>query len=66
MKANRRSVEMANELYNRGLIDFLNVLESQRQLFNSEEQLIISERNLSSDLVALYKALGGGWEEIGK
>lgn len=63
VKANRRSVEMASELYNRGLIDFLSVLEAQRALFASEDQLITSEKSLSSYLVALYKSLGGGWEE---
>lgn len=62
VKANRRAVEMSNELYIRGVIDFLNVLEAERSLFQSEEQLIISEQNLSADLVGLYKALGGGWE----
>jgi len=62
VKANRRAVEMATELYTRGVIDFLSVLEAQRSLFASEEQLIISEKNLSANLVALYKALGGGWE----
>jgi outer membrane protein TolC len=53
---------MATELYTRGVIVFLSVLEAQRSLFASEEQLIISEKNLSANLVALYKALGGGWE----
>ena len=62
VRANRRAVEMATELYTRGVIDFLSVLEVQRSLFASEEQLIISEKNLSANLVALYKALGGGWE----
>jgi multidrug efflux system outer membrane protein len=62
VRANRRAVEMSNELYTRGVIDFLNVLDAQRALFVAEEQLIISEKNLSADLVALYKALGGGWE----
>ena len=62
VKANRRAVEMSNELYTRGVIDFLNVLDAQRALFVAEEQLVISEKNLSENLVALYKALGGGWE----
>lgn len=62
VKANRRAVEMSNELYTRGVIDFLNVLDAQRALFLAEEQLVISEKNLSEDLVALYKALGGGWQ----
>ena len=60
--ANRRAVEMANDLYTRGLIDFLNVLETQRQLYSSESDLAQSEANMASNLVALYKALGGGWE----
>ena len=62
VKANRRAVEMSNELYTRGVIDFLNVLDAQRALFVAEEQLVISEKNLSENLVALYKTLGGGWE----
>jgi outer membrane protein TolC len=43
-------------------VDFLNVLESQRQLYTSEDQLVQSERGIVVNLVALYKALGGGWE----
>lgn len=60
--ANRRAVEMANELYTRGLVDFLNVLEAQRSLYASESELAQSEAVMASNLVALYKALGGGWE----
>jgi outer membrane protein TolC len=44
------------------MTDFLNVLIAQRLLFSSEDALTLSTRNLSADLVALYKALGGGWE----
>jgi NodT family efflux transporter outer membrane factor (OMF) lipoprotein len=60
--ANRRAVELANELYSKGLADFLNVLEAQRALYLSEDQLVQSERVVSANLVAVYKALGGGWE----
>ena len=60
--ANRRAVDLATQLYTKGLTDFLNVLESQRNLFASQDQLAQSERIVSSDVVALYKALGGGWE----
>lgn len=60
--ANRRSVEMATQLYDRGLTDFLDVLEAQRALFASEDALVQSDRTISTNLVALYKALGGGWE----
>lgn len=59
---NRRAVELATELYTGGQTDFLNVLSAQRSLFVSEEALVQSTRNVSLQLVALYKALGGGWE----
>jgi NodT family efflux transporter outer membrane factor (OMF) lipoprotein len=59
--ANRRAVQMANELYTRGLLDFLNVLETQRSLYSSESDLAQSQAAMASNLVTLYKALGGGW-----
>ena len=55
-------MDIANELYLRGLVDFLNVIVSQRSLNNSEDQLAQSAQRVSEKLVALYKALGGGWE----
>jgi multidrug efflux system outer membrane protein len=60
--ANRRAVAMSNELYANGLVDFLNVLETQRSLYASESDLAQSEAAMASNLVSLYKALGGGWE----
>jgi len=60
--ANLRTVTLTNELYTRGLIDFLNVLDSQRSLYVSQFQLVQSQQNVTLNLVALYKALGGGWE----
>jgi len=59
--ANRRAVELANELYRQGLVAFLNVLDSERTLYASELDLAQSEANMASNLVTLYKALGGGW-----
>jgi outer membrane protein TolC len=46
----------------RGLEDFLSVLDSQRALYLTESELAQSEAVMASNLVALYKALGGGWE----
>jgi NodT family efflux transporter outer membrane factor (OMF) lipoprotein len=60
--ANRRAVTLANDLYVRGLTDFLAVQEAQRNLLQAEDQLALSEERVSSNLVALYKALGGGWD----
>jgi multidrug efflux system outer membrane protein len=60
--ANRRAVEMANELYIRGLNDYLNVLDAQRALYITETEQAQSEATMAANLVALYKALGGGWQ----
>ena len=56
-------MDLSLQLYKEGLTDFLNVLNSQRSLYASEDALVQSERTIVIDLVALYKALGGGWEE---
>src|SRR5262249_44882795 len=60
--ADRRSVELANELYTKGLAGFLNVLDAQRSLYQAQDQLVQSQKSVSQNLVALYKALGGGWQ----
>ena len=60
--ANRRALQMANDLYIQGLVPFLNVLDAQRTLYATESDLAQSEANMAANLVALYKALGGGWE----
>jgi len=64
--ANRRAMELASELYTKGLGDYLNVLVTQRALFDVEDQLADSQRTVTANLVALYKALGGGWEANAK
>jgi len=60
--ANRRAVELADERYRSGLVDFLNVLETQRTLLDVQDELARSDRTIDQNLVRLYKALGGGWE----
>jgi NodT family efflux transporter outer membrane factor (OMF) lipoprotein len=60
--ANRRAVDIATKLYVEGQTDFLSVLDAQRSLYSSEDALVQSTRNLSTNLIALYKALGGGWD----
>ena len=61
---NRRAVDLANRLYSPGLTNFLNILEAERALYTTEDALVQSQRNIALDLVALYKALGGGWEGL--
>ena len=60
--ANRKALRIANDLYNQGLTDFLNVLDAERSLFAAEDSLATSEGDRAIALVTLYKALGGGWE----
>ena len=62
---NRQAVDLAMTLYVAGKTDFLNVLNAQRSLFATEDALTQSTRTLGTNLVALYKALGGGWEQGG-
>jgi NodT family efflux transporter outer membrane factor (OMF) lipoprotein len=62
--ANRKAVDLSLQLYSEGQIDFLNVLNAQRSLYASEDALVQSERNVTVDLITLYKALGGGWESL--
>lgn len=64
LAANQRAFDLANQLYTAGLTDFQRVLDSQRGLFQSEDAVIDSRRAVTSNLVALYKALGGGWESF--
>jgi NodT family efflux transporter outer membrane factor (OMF) lipoprotein len=60
--ANQRAVALANERYARGLEGFLNALQAQRDLFDTEDQLVQSESIVLANLVSLYKSLGGGWD----
>ncbi len=62
VSSNQRAFDIANELYRSGIADFQRVLDSQRSLFTSQDSLSDSDRAVASNLVALYKALGGGWE----
>ncbi len=64
--ANRKAVELADELYRKGLTSFIDVLDAQRALYVSQAELARSQSQVTLDLVALYKALGGGWESKDK
>lgn len=61
--AAQRSLDIANLQYREGLTDFQRVLDSQRTFFNQQEALVSSRGNLTQNLIALYKAMGGGWEQ---
>ncbi len=55
------AVDLATEQYRAGLVDFLSVLEAQRELYANEDQLAQSQTSVTTNLVGLYRALGGGW-----
>jgi NodT family efflux transporter outer membrane factor (OMF) lipoprotein len=63
LAASRSSVTLATKRYNRGLTDYLNVLDAQRQEFNLESEYATSDQTAADALVALYRGLGGGWED---
>jgi outer membrane protein, multidrug efflux system len=60
--ADRDAVDLAERLYRQGLEDFLPVLDAERSLYVAEDQLAQTDRDTDVALVALYKALGGGWQ----
>jgi hypothetical protein len=64
--ASRRALDLAMERYIGGLESYLSVLDAQRSLYAAEDLLIQSESSTAVDLIAVYKALGGGWEEEGR
>jgi NodT family efflux transporter outer membrane factor (OMF) lipoprotein len=59
---NRHSLEMAESLFAKGRVNFLDVLDARRSLYQADDLLAISDQAVAIDLIALYKALGGGWE----
>lgn len=58
----QEALDFSKQLYEEGLIDFITVLDAQRSLYATQQAFVISNQNLSDDLIALYKALGGGWD----
>jgi NodT family efflux transporter outer membrane factor (OMF) lipoprotein len=59
----REALAFARSRYDQGVADFTTLLDDTRTVLSAEQQLAQSTTNVSVDLVGLYKALGGGWEE---
>lgn len=62
IEALQNAFDLASDSYRQGLATFIDVLDAQRQLAQAEQQRAQAKVQSSLDLVALYKALGGGWE----
>jgi len=60
--AAQRSVDLAFVQYREGAVDFQRVLDAQRSLLEEQNALAETSSSVATNLIALYKALGGGWE----
>ena len=61
LKEARATQEVAQSRYERGLADYLSVLEAQQTRFQAEENLVLVELAVLTNRVSLHRALGGGW-----
>jgi outer membrane protein TolC len=61
-QAAQRSLSLASSQYREGFADFQRVLDAQQLLLQQQDGYLVSRGNAVSSLVALYKALGGGWD----
>ena len=61
VQSTRTAVDLSRRLYTAGQAEFLNLLTAQRDLYASEDALVQADRTIDTDLIALFKALGGGW-----
>ena len=57
----QETLTLSLDLYKQGLTPFQNVLDAQRSLLTYENQLVQARGNSLLQLIALYQALGGGW-----
>ena len=62
VQAARRSLDIATIQYREGLVGFERVLDSQRSLFSQQERLVSTQGGVTQSLIAVYKAMGGGWQ----
>jgi NodT family efflux transporter outer membrane factor (OMF) lipoprotein len=58
----QRALDLANKRYERGIIDYLNVLDAERSLYTLQDQEAISENQAVGGFVNLCQSLGGGWQ----
>jgi outer membrane protein, multidrug efflux system len=62
LRASATAADLARVRYENGASDFLQVLDAERTLLESEDRLARSRAEAATSLVAVYKSLGGGWE----
>ena len=62
--ASQRATDLATQRYDRGLTDFLNVIDAQRQEYDLEDQFAVAQTSVAEQFIGLYRGLGGGWEQF--
>ncbi len=60
--ASREAVRLATQRYNRGLTDYLNVVEAERAEYSIEEQYVATQASVDGQFIDVYRDLGGGWQ----
>lgn len=63
-EASAEAAKFAKQRFNAGLDSFIDYLSADNTLLQSENQLALSEIASATSLIAIYKALGGGWQII--
>ncbi|MBH0191272.1 MAG: efflux transporter outer membrane subunit [Nitrospira sp.] len=61
LTAAQEAVRLAQVRYRNGMVTYLDVLDAQRIVLTAETQLVLTERARLTEMVSLFKALGGGW-----
>jgi NodT family efflux transporter outer membrane factor (OMF) lipoprotein len=64
--ASQRAVTLASARYDRGIIDYLNVVDAEREEYAIEEQYVDTQTAVDDQFVSLYRDLGGGWQSLQK
>jgi len=64
LESTRESVRIARDHYANGTIDYLTLLDTERSLLAAQDAATVSQGDITLNLITLYKAIGGGWEQI--
>ena len=62
VNAAARTVEITNEQYKQGAVDFTPLFLFQQQLTDQQDQFAVAQGDIAQGLIAVYRALGGGWQ----
>lgn len=63
-KSATRAATLARSRYDSGVADFIEVLDADRERLTTQDALAASDAEITTDLIRLYKALGGGWQSL--